>query len=212
VTVSYVFLCSEKEQNMSEIRFASKEQEYFFFSMLAKCGNSDSYHRAFFYCVGISDTTRGNVERLFDFQNAKDFIAYYKKASGEGHSRFTQLHRKAAVTLGKIAKERRQFFISHMVVQIETMIGLYGWVYALSCAAEDRMGERDGQKYEVYIDDAVYALSRLCIDRKKALTGKWEHWYDNDALMNLEEALGITERLHLGLPAGLSYMKARDSR
>nr|WP_297864488.1 glycosyl hydrolase 115 family protein [uncultured Acetatifactor sp.] len=151
-------------------------------------------------------------KRLFDFQNAKDFIAYYKKASGEGHSRFTQLHRKAAVTLGKIAKERRQFFISHMVVQIETMIGLYGWVYALSCAAEDRMGERDGQKYEGYIDDAVYALSRLCIDRKKALTGKWEHWYDNDALMNLEEALGITERLHLGLPAGLSYMKARDSR
>ena len=58
-----------KEQNMREIPFASKEHESFFFSMLAKCGNSDSYHRAFFYCVGISDTTRGNVERLFDFQN-----------------------------------------------------------------------------------------------------------------------------------------------
>ncbi|MEH2953527.1 DUF6075 family protein [Candidatus Merdisoma sp. JLR.KK011] len=54
---------------MSEIRFASKEHERFFFSMLAKCGNSDSCHRAFFYCVGISDTTRGNVEWLFDFQN-----------------------------------------------------------------------------------------------------------------------------------------------
>ena len=69
MTVSYVFLRSEKEQNMSEIRFASTEQEYFFFSMLAKCGNSDSYHRAFFYCVGISDTARRNVGRIFDFKN-----------------------------------------------------------------------------------------------------------------------------------------------
>lgn len=36
--------------------------------MLKKCGNHDSYHRAFFYCVGISDTARSNVGRLFDFE------------------------------------------------------------------------------------------------------------------------------------------------
>lgn len=57
---------------MAEIKFASKEHENFFFSMLAKCGNTDSYHRAFFYCVGISDTTRRNVGRIFDFK--KDCI------------------------------------------------------------------------------------------------------------------------------------------
>lgn len=57
---------------MSEIKFASKEHENFFFSMLAKCGNTDSYHRAFFYCVGISDTARRNVGRIFDFK--KDCI------------------------------------------------------------------------------------------------------------------------------------------
>ncbi len=57
----------EMEVFMAETRFASKEHESFFFTMLHKCGNTDSYHRAFFYCVGISGTARANVGRLFDF-------------------------------------------------------------------------------------------------------------------------------------------------
>lgn len=139
-------------------------------------------------------------KKLFDFENAEDFIAYYRRASGEGYSRFMELYRKAVIASGTVLKERKQFFISHMIVQIETMLGLYGWVHALSCAAKDRLEERNEKKYEGYIDDAVYALSKLCIDRKKAVTGKWEHWYDGDILMNLEETLAITERLHLKAP------------
>lgn len=54
---------------MAGIKFASKGHENFFFFMLARCGNDDSYHRAFFYCVGISDTARRNVGRIFDFEN-----------------------------------------------------------------------------------------------------------------------------------------------
>ncbi len=53
---------------MSEIRFASKEHEKFFFQMMAKSRVNDCYHRAFFYCVGISDTARCNVGRVFDFE------------------------------------------------------------------------------------------------------------------------------------------------
>lgn len=139
-------------------------------------------------------------KKLFDFGNAEDFITYYRHASGEGYSRFMELYRKAVIASGTVSKERKQFFISHMIVQIETMLGLYGWVHALSCAAKDRLEERNEKKYEGYIDDAVYALSKLCIDRKKAVTGKWEHWYDGDILMNLEETLAITERLHLKAP------------
>ena len=52
---------------MKTIRFESKEHENFFYSMLKRTGNTDSYHQAFFYCVGISDTTRRNVDRIFDF-------------------------------------------------------------------------------------------------------------------------------------------------
>lgn len=53
---------------MADIKFTSKEHENFYKKMLQKFGNSDSYHRAFFYCIGISDTTRRNVGRIFDFE------------------------------------------------------------------------------------------------------------------------------------------------
>ena len=52
---------------MDEIRFASKEHKEFFISMLQRSGNNDGFHRAFFYCIGISDTTRRNIDRVFDF-------------------------------------------------------------------------------------------------------------------------------------------------
>lgn len=57
---------------MAEIRFASKEHKDFYIMMLQRSGNNDSFHRAFFYCVGISDTARKNVSRIFDFE--KDSI------------------------------------------------------------------------------------------------------------------------------------------
>ena len=52
---------------MAEIKFASKEHEEFYIAMLQKSGNKDGFHRAFFYCVGISDTARRNINRVFDF-------------------------------------------------------------------------------------------------------------------------------------------------
>ena len=66
-SVSYAFSIG-KDFIMKTIRFESKERENFFYSMLKRTGNTDSYHQAFFYCVGISDTTRRNVERIFDFK------------------------------------------------------------------------------------------------------------------------------------------------
>ena len=68
VTICGVFLVPEKEKNMSEIRFSSKEHEKFFYQMLAKCGKHDSYYSSFFYCVGISEDTRNHVDRMFDFK------------------------------------------------------------------------------------------------------------------------------------------------
>lgn len=68
VTICGVFLVPEKEKNMSEIRFSSKEHERFFYQMLAKCGKHDSYYSSFFYCVGISEDTKNHVDRMFDFK------------------------------------------------------------------------------------------------------------------------------------------------
>ncbi|MEW5920549.1 MAG: DUF6075 family protein [Bacillota bacterium] len=53
---------------MGNIRFASKEHEAFYTGMLAQTGNNDAYHKAFFYAMGISAETRGNIRTLFDFK------------------------------------------------------------------------------------------------------------------------------------------------
>lgn len=50
-----------------KIRFISKEQEQFYKEMLKKSGVNDSYHRSFFYCMGISEVTRENINKLYNF-------------------------------------------------------------------------------------------------------------------------------------------------
>lgn len=53
---------------METIRFSSKEHKDFYFQMLTKTRNDDSYHRAFFYAMGICEETRRNINTLFDFK------------------------------------------------------------------------------------------------------------------------------------------------
>lgn len=50
------------------IRFASEEHRDFFLSMMAKSRNNDSYHRSFFYVMGIAPETRANIRQMFDFK------------------------------------------------------------------------------------------------------------------------------------------------
>ena len=53
---------------MSEPRFHSREHRDFYFEMLDKCRVNDSYHRAFFYVMGLSAETRAHIGNLFDFK------------------------------------------------------------------------------------------------------------------------------------------------
>jgi len=57
---------------VKNIRFKSKDHEQFYYAMLEKSGNMDSYHQAFFYVMGIAEGTRANIEKMFDFK--KDCI------------------------------------------------------------------------------------------------------------------------------------------
>ncbi len=100
--------------------------------------------------------------------------------------------------IDKVAKDRQSFFISNMIVQIEIILGLYTWVNHLSFAAIDRRNKADNVAYEGHLDEAIYALSKISIDRKKALSGKWEHWYDGDSLINVSEGIELTKELFLG--------------
>jgi hypothetical protein len=53
---------------MENIRFANKEHEAFYFDMLAATRNNDTFHKAFFYTMGISAETRSHIRSLFDFK------------------------------------------------------------------------------------------------------------------------------------------------
>ena len=54
---------------MNNVVFESKEHKTFFLDALRKTGNTDSYHQAFFYIMGISPDTRANIRTMFDFEN-----------------------------------------------------------------------------------------------------------------------------------------------
>ena len=50
------------------IRFASEEHRDFFLSMISKSRHNDSYHRSFFYVMGIAPETRANIQQMFNFK------------------------------------------------------------------------------------------------------------------------------------------------
>lgn len=54
--------------NTKNIRFASEEHRDFFLSMMDKSRHNDSYHRSFFYVMGIAPETRANIQQMFNFK------------------------------------------------------------------------------------------------------------------------------------------------
>lgn len=151
-------------------------------------------------------------KRLYDFPDTDSFITYYENATREGIKRFKKLYQKAVAELGTIAKDRQAFFVNNIIVQMEIMLGLYAWVYNLCLAATNRRLKADDAAYEGYIDEAVFALSKVYMDRTKALTGKWEHWYDGDSLINISEDIQLTKELYLDSKCEAKEMEILNSR
>ena len=51
-----------------KITFKNKEHEKFYNTYLSKCPYQDSYHKTLIYCLGLSEDTRQNVNRIYDFE------------------------------------------------------------------------------------------------------------------------------------------------
>ena len=51
-----------------EIRFRNQAHRNFFLEMMSRSKVNDTYHRAFFYVMGISEETRANINQMFDFK------------------------------------------------------------------------------------------------------------------------------------------------
>lgn len=59
---------TKKEEN---IIFISDAHEKFYYEKLKEVRYQDVYHKAFCYCLGISDDTRRNVYRIIEVINKK---------------------------------------------------------------------------------------------------------------------------------------------
>ena len=51
----------------SDIIFISEEHEKFYIKQLNRLPSAGEYHKALFYCLGISETTRQHINDLYDF-------------------------------------------------------------------------------------------------------------------------------------------------
>ena len=57
------------ENQERKITFKNKEHEKFYNTYLSKCRYQDAYHKSLVYCLGLSEDTRRNVNRIYDFKS-----------------------------------------------------------------------------------------------------------------------------------------------
>lgn len=55
--------------NTRTITFKSQEHKDFYKEYLPKCRYQDVYHEALVYCLGISEDTRRNANRIYNFES-----------------------------------------------------------------------------------------------------------------------------------------------
>ncbi len=95
--------------------------------------------------------------------------------------------------IDSLPPEAQRLLDTNLGVQLDTMVGLYGWLRALCQYALGMLdGEDQGNKH---LYEAVEALQRLLYDRRRAENGVWRKWYRGDRKMNLPGVLESTERV-----------------
>ena len=124
-------------------------------------------------------------KRLFDFPDTDSFLTHYEKLTREGQTRFDMLHSRAQSLLPLIDDTRRTYYVDSILVPIEIMQGLYGWVHGLTSAAIAMRTHADQVMVLSEIQRAADALKSCILYRKQAAHDFWEDWYSSDALMDL---------------------------
>lgn len=105
---------------MSKIQFRNAAHRDFVLENLDKCKVNDCYHRAFFYVMGISEETRMNIGKMFDFKRT---VSYRKVCTAVGRqvaqSRSATLPLISGMDLrkkaGKISIHRRNCSVADML-------------------------------------------------------------------------------------------------
>lgn len=61
-------LSAKGEKKTRKIIFKNKQHEKFYLEYLPQCRYQDVYHKALVYCLGISEDTRRNAKKIYDFK------------------------------------------------------------------------------------------------------------------------------------------------
>ncbi|MDD3278731.1 MAG: DUF6075 family protein [Lachnospiraceae bacterium] len=61
-------ISAKNKKTTHTITFKNKEHEKFYYEYLQLCKYQDVYNKALVYCLGISEDTRRNVKRIYDFK------------------------------------------------------------------------------------------------------------------------------------------------
>lgn len=115
-------------------------------------------------------------------------LSTWRKRMEAGLHAFEGAYVLARSALPAVPPGRRAFFADNLVVQIEIMLGLYGWVLALVQALQSDMPKP-------HAEHALYCMEKLLGDREKAAWGPWAQWYRGDDKMNLPGARDQTRAL-----------------
>lgn len=98
------------------------------------------------------------------------------------------LRRAERVAVDSLDGDRRRYFDESLVLQTETMLALYEWLYELTGA----VGLPAGPDRAAALDRAAAVLERHLRDRRRAETGEFAHWFRGDDKMNLPGLLTRT--------------------
>ncbi len=128
------------------------------------------------------------------FGNVGEMLAYFIPMLSTSLRNWQSAYDSAWQALSLVSNQRRTFFIDHFIVQIEIMLGLYGWCYHI-CLATQALLDGDQSTRDEYLSQAIFALEKLLVDRTKAEHNHWQGWYRGDKKMNLPGVLDRTRAL-----------------
>ncbi len=134
-------------------------------------------------------------KRLFDFATTEAFIAFYMEVTAKGIEHFEAVSARARAYLPQIPKERRAFFQNNLIVQLQTILGLYQWVNALCKAAQYRRTDADSALFRLSVQQGAMALQSILDEREKGLSKKWRYWWAGDTLIDAETMIKKTKEL-----------------
>lgn len=132
-------------------------------------------------------------KRLFDFTDTDAFIHFYADATAAAIPRFEATLTRAYALLPQLPQDRQNFFLNNLILQTETILGLYRWVNCLAIAARNKRENGARAGFEAGIGQAVNALEKILAVRAKAAKEPWTHWYDGDTLINLPDIVKMTK-------------------